>query len=253
MTWRAYIKLLIGFTLVIALVWFSQPQLLRAWAWFTYHYYPANSLGVPNGFDLQPRHFVSCRNHSTFVNEFLGRHVFRHGTLPYDKSKTGEEVFCQIDFDGMGENCHHGAPNQRHGGWQMINASEAVWDKILQGMPDEQIPVLWCGRTHKSSQGDKRIVICIDNTKLWGESEKPYTSFQAFREAEVTMEYSPSAFDIYYGMPETELVAKLKRVNAILQAEGLPASPIDVEGRPSYWNLAAPFQNVPPVQPKPSP
>lgn len=61
MTWRACIKLLIGFTLLIALVWFSQPQRLRAWAWFTFHHYPANSLTVPQGFEpLFKQHSRQC-------------------------------------------------------------------------------------------------------------------------------------------------------------------------------------------------
>jgi len=215
----------------------NRTQLRQEWISFTY----------------PPRYLVSCRNHSTFVQTYLGWHVFRHGALPYEANKAGEEVFCQIDFDGMGENCHHGAPNQAHGGWQMINAPEAVWDKILQAMPDEKIPVLWCGRTHKSAQGDKRIVLYIDNAKPWRKPETPYATFRAFREAEVTEERSPWAFDIAYGMPESELAAKLARVNSVLEAAGLPATPIDVEGRPSYWNLAAPFQNVPQAQPGASP
>ncbi len=239
MTWKPYIKLFIGLMLLVALVWVGRPQLLRAWEWFTYHHYPANILNVPEGFDIQPRHFVSCRNHATFVQSNLGRFVFRHGTLPYGSDKAGEEMFCRIDFDGIGQHCHHGAPNQRHGGWQMINAPEAAWDKILQAMPGEKIPVLWCGRTHQSAKGNKRIVLYLDNAKS-------FPSFKEFRDAEVAPNsHHLWSFDIEYGMSETELATKLGKLNAVLAAAGLPASPIDVEGRASYLNLAAPFQNVP--------
>lgn len=243
MTWKPYIKLFIGLVLLVGMAWVGLPQILRAWTWFTYHHYPATTLSVPEGFEPLPRHTSSCRNHVTFVAMFLGRHVFRHGSLPYDPQLDGEDAFCQIDFDGMGERCHHGAPNQAHGGWQMVNVPEAVWDKIMQAMPGEEIPIVWCGRVNRGEYGERRIVASLNR-------HSAYNSMRELREATADLEGN-FAF-MGSGMMETNLVASLKKINTVLEAEGLKPVPIDVDGRPSYWNLAAPFQNVPQIQPKAS-
>ncbi len=243
MTWRAYIKLLTACVLFVVLLWIGHPHVSFLREWTSYR---LGGLNIPEGFPPRSQHLISCRNHASFVQSYLGRHVLRHAVLAYDADKPGEEVFCRIDFDGIGQNCHHGAPNQGHGGWQMINAPEAVWDRILQAMPGEKIPVLWCGRTHPSTEGNKRIVLYIDNANS-------FPSFGEFRETEVTVDHHLWAFDIAYGISESELAASIGKINSVLRDAELPPILIDVEGRDSYWNLAAPFQNVPQVQPQASP
>jgi hypothetical protein len=105
---------------------------------------------------------TSCRNHMSFVAMAFDRHVNKEGWLPYNSKLTGEELICHIDFLGTGQNCHHGAPQQWHGGWQMINAPKEVWDKIIEEMSGETIPVVWCGGIRPIGGEKMRIVVALN-------------------------------------------------------------------------------------------
>ena len=86
--------------------------------------------------------------------------------------------------------------------------------------------------------GDRRVIAVLDNFVV--DNHPRYSSMRALREATAEHEgyhaFRPS------GMKEADLVASLRKINAILEAEGLKPVSLDVEGRPSYWILAAPWQ-----------
>lgn len=187
------------------------------------------------GKSRQRRNFTSCRNHATFVSWALNEHVHRHGSLPFVNGTTGEIAFCRLDFQEGYQNCHAGAPGQSHGGWQMVNAPEEVWDSILQSVHG-LVPVAWCGRVHVARGELQRIVICIVNRPGW-------SSFAEF------VADHPSNNDLFfgiehieYGMPENELRQRVQDINACLEAASLPELSMDVVGQPSYEDLAKPFQ-----------
>jgi len=188
--------------------------------------------------------FISCRNHATFVGKALCAHILEHGRLPHVQGLSGEDLFCRIDFHGVGQNCHAGAPGQCHGGWQMVNASPKSWADILAAMRGKRVPVLWCGRPHRLGGlfGEKvRIVLAID------QSQQVYRSIADL----VSKEGGKGQFDYFMcppshvRMPEVELAESLAIVNSVLRANGEPETPINVEGRKDYAKLAEPYQSGP--------
>lgn len=183
---------------------------------------------------VQRREFASCRNHVTHVQFGIFDHVAKHGAMPFHSDLPGEKVFCLLDFrDALwGLNCHAGAPGQKHGGWQMLNAPIETWDAILTAMPRKVIPVLWCGRSHYVHGSWKRIVVVINNWPCW-------TSF-----TQLTKDSGGYGlpFDVVYGMPEKELQDAIEDMNLQMKRAALPPIASDVTGEWSYAELAKPAQ-----------
>lgn len=196
--------------------------------------------------------FASCRNHSSFVVGALNEYISKHGWLPSEAGVKGEELFCRLDFRGIGQNCHRGAPGQDHGGWQMVNASRKSWARILQELRAKTIPVVWCGRSHSPGRsvnygdGEVRIVIVIDQTS--GSAENNRAAGEAFATlAGQKPVVARTVFDqgrIIYGMPDSELGTLLNEINAILREAGEQEIPIDVRGHSDYGSMAKPHQTV---------
>jgi len=191
----------------------------------------------------QEGNLISCRNHATFVGRALCGYVVGHRSLPHLLGLPGEELFCRIDFEGSGQNCHAGAPGQRHGGWQMVNASPKSWADILAAMKGKRVPVLWCGRPHRLGglSGEKvRVVLAIDQS---AQTYRSITDLVSKEGGEGQLDYfmcPPS----HVRMPEVELAENLAIVNSVLRANGEAETPINVEGRRGYWEIARPFQTT---------
>jgi len=191
---------------------------------------------------------ISCRNHATFVGKALDAHVLKHGQLPCVPGIPGEDLFCRIDFHGDSQNCHAGAQGQRHGGWQMVNASPKSWGRILRMMKGSRIPVIWCGRVHRSAggRGDRvRVVIAFGVYDPAPASVAELIATKAETDPSGTRSLYYFITSIVYHMPEEELKARLAEINAILRKNGEPETPLDVEGREDYWKLAEPYQTIP--------
>ena len=191
----------------------------------------------------------SCRSHAFFIIKTLDEQVYTKGWLPFEPGLPGEELFCRLDFHGHGENCHAGAPQQRHGGWQMVNASLESWGNIFEEMKGQPIPILWCGRgQHAKGDGlppdNERVVVAINGNEGYTRTEI-YNAFRSAREGQqLKDEWNGQILfteSIFY-MQEKRLAELLTRMNAILMKNGEPATPMNVQGRSNYLKIAEPYQ-----------
>jgi hypothetical protein len=195
--------------------------------------------------------FVSCRNHATFVAWALDRYIQEHRQLPHVPGLPGEELVCRLDFQGAAANCHAGAPGQGVGGWQMVNASPQAWDAVLEAMRSETIPVIWCGRPHRPGgewDGEVRVVLAIGQWMPAPDSISALIEQNTTVDDEGRRSFEYFRHSVVYGMPEEELQEALATINTILRRNGEPATPLDVEGRRDYWEIARPFQDTAPPE-----
>jgi len=190
----------------------------------------------------------SCRNHASFLGHALDQYLLQHRQLPYDPAVPGEELVCRLDVQGALGNCQLGAPGQRVGGWQMVNASPQTWDEILRSLKEAPIPVMWCGKAHEPGgnwKGTVRIVFAI------GVHGDHHDSVAELIDQNVSADDGgrKSLYYFYhgivYGMQEQELIDRLAAVNAILRQSGEPETPLNVEGGRDYEAIASPYQANP--------
>jgi len=229
-----------------------EPKRRRKWLWAAFAVLVVATPVALLCFLLQQARreadFTSCRNHATFVGIALDAHAIKRGRLPHEPGLSGEDIFCQIDFKGNGQNCHAGAPGQGHGGWQMVNASPESWDEILRTMKGKVIPVIWCGRPHKPGEpwaGTVRVVIAFGVSLPAPPSLGELIERDAGVDSDGVRHLDYFRSSIVYGMPEEELKARVAEINAILRKNGEPETPINIAGRRDYMELARPFQTIP--------
>ena len=190
--------------------------------------------------------FVSCRNHATFVAIALDDYVSIHGRIPYDPNMPGDELFCILEHYGCKGaylKCHMGAPWQRAGGWQMVNASPEAWLAIIDRLKGTVIPVIWCGRSHYLGPGKGRMRIVVAITDYIYDEMMTVTKKAAQGEPYDFPEewhcFWPTG--IIYGLSEEELQQAVARVNAILEQCGEHTVPLDIERNKNYERITEQF------------
>ena len=183
----------------------------------------------------------SCGKNTKHLSSGMDRLVNKHGWLPHEPGLPGEELFLRLDISIDGQNCHVGAPNQRTGGWQMINASPETWGKIIKAMEGDKIPILWCGRPHASDLPGEtgRWVLWIDDPSKGLEGIRWVT--QPNRLDSDELRKSGITFRVGY-VHDDDFERPLRLVNAVLEKIGEPEVLMNVEGREDYWSLAEPYQ-----------
>ena len=173
-----------------------------------------NSLSLAfRGTEAQVKLF-KCKGTMAFVRAALMQYCATNHAIPYVPGAPGEELYCHIDFQGRHRACTSAAPDQDHGGYQMLNASPSTWVALLSDL--DRVPVLWCGASHHL-KCDTRLCLTI------GPALDPDS---------ITYEV----------LSEEALHDLLDPVNTALQAMGLEPADLDVQGRQDYKAIAAPYQ-----------
>jgi hypothetical protein len=64
---------------------------------------------------------MQCKSTMSFVRLALMQYCSDYQPLPYVEGIDGEELYCHLDFHGLGRACKVAAPDQEHGGFQELN------------------------------------------------------------------------------------------------------------------------------------
>lgn len=193
------------------------------------------------------RDLMQCRVNITRLVSILAASMRENGWLPFDSEISGEVLFCRLDCLGLRIRCPAGAPDDGHGGYQMLNVSGETWTTLLERADGAVIPILWCGRSHTNSYGrEMRHAIVIDNghgvhlsmlkRNLRGE-KVPYVQLDG------SGRYVPVSQASFHKIPEGDFVRSIAMLNEIL--EDLNVAPIELNSssRRDYWELARPHQS----------
>jgi len=167
---------------------------------------------------------ASCRNHATFLAQHLAAYICRDGRLPYDPALAPDELVAILvaHSDGADTNC-------TAGGWQMVNASPTTWIAILDAIPADPVPFIWCGFPHGRGTPGRRVVFALQPRSTLRDAIRKGPDFlRALDPYDFWGAVSESI--LYQSLSEAALEETLSRVNDVLAGHAERTVALNISG-----------------------